>query len=176
MNILKLIKLPDIITLLSVVFAMLSIFSSIERNFNPAAIFILLSVIADYCDGTVARLTKRQGNFGKHMDSLADVIAFGVTPAVFGYMFLEQSPLTILILTFFVCAGLIRLARFNISPPSDYFEGLPITASGILIPLWYFIKLPTTWLIYVYLALGILMISSIKVKKLKIKTKEKKKK
>jgi len=167
MNIFKLIKLPDIITLASILFAMLSIFSSIQRDFIYASIFMVLSVIADQLDGTVARLMNRKDDFGKQMDSLADIIAFGVSPAVFGYMLLGRDILNIAILILFVFAGTLRLARFNISPKSDYFEGIPITSSGIIIPLLYLLRFPPNYLIYIYLILAILMVSSVKVKKFK---------
>jgi len=169
-NIFKLIKLPDLVTLASIALAMLSIFSSIQRDFIYAAVFMALSVIADYFDGAIARWTNRKGNFGKQMDSLADVIAFGISPAVFGYMLLGRDITNILILILFVFAGVLRLARFNISPSTDYFEGFPITSSGIIIPLFYLLKFPTAFLLYVYLILAILMISSIKVKKFKLDT------
>ena len=179
MNIFKLIKLPDLVTLLSVAFALLSIFSSINLNYISAAIFMFLSAAADYCDGIVARLTKRTGEFGKQMDSLADIVAFGVAPAVFGYMLPLRSAVFTVILVLFVCAGLLRLARFNSSPPSDYFEGLPITASGIIIPGAFFLYIFSFkaygWgsfslvMEIIYLALAVLMISSIKIKKLKPK-------
>ena len=174
MNIFKLIKLPDIISLLSVAFALLSIFSSIQKEFTSALFFMLASVIADYADGMVARAIKRTGNFGKEIDSLADVIAFGVAPAIFGYMVLGRDLFTMAALIVFTCAGLLRLARYNISSPSDYFEGLPITASILLISLSYFF-LPLNLLPYTYLLVAALMISSIKVRKLKFKNKQRKK-
>ena len=173
MEIYKFIKLPDIITLVSVIFAMLSIFFSLQRDFVLASLLILFSVAADFLDGTVARFIKRKGDFGKQMDSLADVIAFGVAPALFGYMLLLHTTFNKIILIFFVCAGLLRLARFNISPPSDYFEGIPITSAGIIIPLSYLLNIPINLLVYIYLVLGILMISSFKVRKFKA-TKQKK--
>ncbi len=167
MNIFKLIKPPDIITLISILFAMPSIFSSIQRDFIYASIFMVLSVIADQLDGTIARWLKRKDNFGKQMDSLADVIAFGVAPAVFGYMLLDRNMLNITILVLFVFAGTLRLARFNISKHSDYFEGIPITSSGIIIPSLYLLRFPTNFFIYIYLILAVLMISSIRIKKFK---------
>ncbi|MBI2546698.1 CDP-diacylglycerol--serine O-phosphatidyltransferase [Candidatus Woesearchaeota archaeon] len=175
MNMLKLVKAPDLVSLLSLAFAMLSIFSSIERDFNTAMFFMILSVVADYSDGMLARLMHRTGNFGKQVDSLADIIAFGVTPAVFGYMVLGRDTFTMAALVIFTCAGLLRLARYNISPASDYFEGLPITSSALLIPAAYTL-LPLNLLPYLYLLLAALMISSIKVSKLKLGKKDKKQK
>jgi len=165
MKILKLIKIPDLITLLSVILAMLSIFSSVQGNPSIAAILILASAVSDKLDGIAARMLKRKGDFGKHLDSLADAVAFGAAPAVLGFMILEKSIFSYFALILFVCAGILRLARFNISPNVAYFEGLPITASGTIMAVWILIGFPVSFLPYLCLMLSILMVSSIRIKK-----------
>jgi CDP-diacylglycerol--serine O-phosphatidyltransferase len=109
------------------------------------AAFILLpaALIFDALDGYVARLdTKRQSVLGADLDSLADVISFGVAPAVLGFTLGMQSGWDVLILTYFVVCGVSRLARFNVTSSAladektgkvKYFEGTPIPTSVVLV-------------------------------------------
>ena len=109
------------------------------------AAFILLPValVCDVLDGYVARLNKkRQSLLGADLDSLADVISFGVAPAVLGFTLGMQSGWDIVILTYFVVCGVSRLARFNVTASAladektgkvKYFEGTPIPTSVVLV-------------------------------------------
>jgi CDP-diacylglycerol--serine O-phosphatidyltransferase len=109
------------------------------------AAFILLPValVCDVLDGYVARLdSKRQSLLGADLDSLADVISFGVAPAVLGFTLGMQSGWDIVILTYFVVCGVSRLARFNVTASAladestgkvKYFEGTPIPTSVVLV-------------------------------------------
>jgi CDP-diacylglycerol--serine O-phosphatidyltransferase len=95
---------------------------------------LLLSFLFDSIDGLAARMLGVQSNFGKQMDSLADVISFGAAPA---YLYSLYSPnpenifFTISACSLIVIAGTIRLAKFNISPSLPYFMGLPIPANAL---------------------------------------------
>jgi CDP-diacylglycerol--serine O-phosphatidyltransferase len=109
------------------------------------AAFILLptALVCDVLDGYVARLDKRrQSALGADLDSLADVISFGVAPAVLGFTLGMQSGWDVLILTYFVVCGVSRLARFNVTASAladettgkvKYFEGTPIPTSIVLV-------------------------------------------
>ena len=109
------------------------------------AAFILLpaALVFDVADGYVARLDKkRQSVLGADLDSLADVISFGVAPAVLGFTLGMQSGWDMLILTYFVVCGVSRLARFNVTASAladettgkvKYFEGTPIPTSVLLV-------------------------------------------
>ena len=109
------------------------------------AAFILLpaALVCDVLDGYVARLNKkRQSLLGADLDSLADVISFGVAPAVLGFTLGMQSGWDIVILTYFVVCGVSRLARFNVTASAladektgkvKYFEGTPIPTSVVLV-------------------------------------------
>ncbi|MGJ5814056.1 CDP-diacylglycerol--serine O-phosphatidyltransferase [Paludibaculum fermentans] len=125
-----------------------------NRAWETAAMVIGLSVFFDGLDGRIARLTNTTSDFGRELDSLADVISFGIAPAVlafvWGYQFLDPyTPPEIrkylmqagyFILFMFVCCGSMRLARFNITvnpvprnpgrPDRKYFVGLPIPAAA----------------------------------------------
>jgi CDP-diacylglycerol--serine O-phosphatidyltransferase len=114
-------------------------------DFYRAALLIILALFFDGIDGRVARLTKTQTAIGVQLDSLADVISFGVAPAILVYHWSlsELGTAGMLVGFLFVAAGAIRLARFNVMSTTDdghprqpgkYTQGLPIpAAAGILI-------------------------------------------
>ncbi len=160
----ELVKLADLFTLLNVVFGLGAIILAIEDQHTYSMILLFLAAIFDFFDGKIARALKQQNVFGKELDSLADTISFGVAPAVIGFT-LVQGTLPVIAFTIFLFCGILRLARFNIMQSKDSFEGMPITLTGILIPLIYFVQVPFQFYPYLYLGLGILMISSIKFKK-----------
>jgi CDP-diacylglycerol--serine O-phosphatidyltransferase len=111
------------------------------------AAFILLpaALVCDVLDGYVARLNRtRQSVLGADLDSLADVISFGVAPAVLGFTLGLRGGWDMLILTYFVVCGVSRLARFNVTASAladqttgkvKYFEGTPIPTSIIIVVL-----------------------------------------
>ena len=117
-----------------------------ERQFLWAA-FVLLpaALLCDVLDGYVARLdTKRQSRLGADLDSLADVISFGVAPAVLGFTLGLRGGWDMLLLTYFVICGVSRLARFNVTAAAladaetgkvKYFEGTPIPTSILIVAL-----------------------------------------
>ena len=128
-------------------------------------ISLFLAVLADYTDGKIAKKLKQQNIFGKELDSLADTISFGVAPAIFGFS-LIQTPLAIVAFTIFLFCGILRLARYNIMDVKDGYAGMPITLNGIIIPIVYLAKVPFEYYPYIYILLGILMVSSLKIRKL----------
>ena len=161
----NLIKFADIFTLVNVIFGLTAIFFAINGNYLFVTIFLFLAVIADYLDGKLARKLNQENVFGKELDSLADTISFGVAPAIFGFS-LIQTPLAIVSFTIFLFCGILRLARYNIMDIKGGFAGMPITLNGIIIPLVYVARLPIDYYPYLYILLGILMVSSLRIKKL----------
>lgn len=141
--------LPNLITLSSIFCGFDSIQVSAnathEGDFHRAAILIVFAMLFDTLDGRVARMTRTQSAFGLQIDSLADVVSFGVAPALLVYQWtLHRFGLLGLASAFVFCAcGAIRLARFNVlstgasgqpEKPSKYIVGLPIPgAAGILV-------------------------------------------
>ena len=103
-------------------------------DFFWSPVLLLMSFVFDSLDGLVARALHAESEFGKQLDSIADVISFGVAPA---YLYSLYSPdqdnllFTILPISFIVVCGAIRLAKFNITPPLPYFLGLPIPANAL---------------------------------------------
>lgn len=126
------------------IFACLSYISGDQNQWLWTA--FVLPVFAfgfDALDGYVARLdTSRQSRLGADLDSLADIVSFGVAPAVLGYTLGLRGLWDTIILTYFVCCGISRLARFNVTAAAltntatgkvKYFEGLPIPTSVFLV-------------------------------------------
>lgn len=136
--------LPNLFTLASVFFgvlAVLSCFEGTDAGFRRAAIAILVAVFADSLDGRVARMTRTATRFGIQLDSLADVVSFGMAPAVLAHAFVLRNletwdgMLAAMLVFLFVACGALRLARFNVMAldsrkPAPWFTGLPIPAAA----------------------------------------------
>lgn len=130
--------LPNLITSGSMFAGFYVIIASTDGNFVRAAWFILLSAILDGLDGKVARLTGTTSKFGMELDSLADVIAFGVAPGVLMYTWALKpfGKLGWLAAFLYVVCGALRLARFNVqvsTVESKRFVGLPIPAAASIV-------------------------------------------
>lgn len=151
-----------------------------------------VAFICDAADGMVARWRHRQSPYGADLDSLADIVSFGVAPAVIGYTLGLRGIWDMIILIIFVCCGIGRLARFNATAESlmtdkgkvAYFEGTPIPVSllmvGVMAILFHqghtgselafgFVRVlggRFHWLSLCYLAIGGLMVSTIRIPKL----------
>ena len=133
--------LPNILTLAGVCLGISSIKFSIDGNYSLAVIFILFAALLDTLDGRIARLIKGTSQVGKELDSLTDMISFGVAPAFIMY-FWKLNTLGrfgwLICLIYVICVAL-RLARFNVNSnqePSwrdNFFEGVPSPAGGILV-------------------------------------------
>jgi CDP-diacylglycerol--serine O-phosphatidyltransferase len=126
--------LPTLFTVGNLFCGYLSIWNAIQGHFEWAAGLIFIAALADGLDGRVARLTNTASEFGEEYDSLADVISFGMAPAILLYFWgLSGQPdlqrLGFMVSFLFVVCGSMRLARFNIQThivDKRYFVGLPI--------------------------------------------------
>ena len=133
--------LPNMLTLIGVCIGLTSIRFALDGRFELAIIAILFAALIDGLDGRIARLIKGTSKVGKELDSLTDMISFGVAPAFIMY-FWKLNTLErfgwLLCLVYVICVAL-RLARFNINSnqePSwkdNFFEGVPSPAGGILV-------------------------------------------
>lgn len=185
--------LPNLVTLGSVFCSFLSMSFSLNAQnmvgqeridtFLYAALAIIGSIIFDTFDGKVARWTHTSTKFGMELDSLADGVSFGVTPAILLYSFaLNQLGIFGLIASFlFVSGALLRLARFNIEAPEEgvqtYFKGIPapggaaciaaIVLGCIDINFVEFSHTELNILACIAIGVGLLMISNVKYKTLK---------
>ena len=130
--------LPNLITSCSMFAGFYVIIASTDGNFVRAAWFIFLSAILDGLDGKVARMTGTTSKFGVELDSLADVIAFGVAPGVLMYTWALKpfGKLGWLAAFLYVVCGALRLARFNVqvsTVESKRFIGMPIPAAACIV-------------------------------------------
>ncbi len=130
--------LPNLITLSSMFAGFYSIVASFNADYEWAARVIIIAAVFDALDGWVARMTHTATRFGIEIDSLADVISFGVAPGILVYTWTLQSfdPVGWLGSFFLVACGALRLARFNVqmgSAEKKHFTGLPIPASALVI-------------------------------------------
>lgn len=135
--------------------AVAGIYFSLEGNIKFALLSLMVSGVCDLFDGTVARMAKRNNRekaFGIQIDSLADIIAFGILPTVIGYAIykayrnpesgMPETICTILVMGLYSLAALIRLAYFNVTEAElqskdekrRYYEGLPVTSVALIIP------------------------------------------
>jgi len=157
-------QIPNLFTLLNLFFGCIAIvfalqtqniniymndeFSSsfnIPESISFAALFLFAAAVVDFLDGFVARLFKASSEMGKQLDSLADVVSFGVAPGVILYQLLRMSYMReedgldksiLLFLPAFIysCAAAYRLAKFNLDASQAFgFKGLPTPAAGLLI-------------------------------------------
>ena len=133
--------LPNMLTLIGVCIGLTSIRFALDGRFELAIISIIFAALIDGLDGRIARLIKGTSKVGKELDSLTDVISFGVAPAFIMYFWKLNTFERLgwlLCLVYVICVAL-RLARFNINSNQDpswrdnFFEGVPSPAGGILV-------------------------------------------
>jgi CDP-diacylglycerol--serine O-phosphatidyltransferase len=160
--------LPSACTLANLIFGLISLILTIEGIYDWAAVFVVVGMFFDGFDGRLARALGVSSEFGKQLDSLSDLITFGVAPAMLAYAsVLSQLPayLGLLVVLPFPLAGALRLARFNVitDKTHGYFIGMPITLTGgfYALALLYAEWVPPWAVIIVGLALAYLMVSTI---------------
>ena len=139
-----------IMTYISVVSSMIGIFCAVTDHISAAVCCLAFSGLCDMFDGKIARTKKNRTEeekcFGIQIDSLADIVCFGILPIVLGFKLGMYHIYGIAILLFYGLAGLIRLAYFNVmeekrqnetSENRKYYQGLPITSIAVILPLVY---------------------------------------
>ncbi|MBU5438983.1 CDP-diacylglycerol--serine O-phosphatidyltransferase [Tissierella sp. MSJ-40] len=151
------------------------------KELRVSCILVLLAAITDKLDGFVARRLNMTSDFGKQLDSLCDLVSFGLAPVIIGWNMGINLLGSIGIVTslIFIGAGIFRLARFNVTKDDTYIIGLPITMSGAIMTIKYimdynyklkgniFAIAPYDNIILMAI-LSLLMISNFKIKKPKL--------
>ncbi|MCS7463546.1 CDP-diacylglycerol--serine O-phosphatidyltransferase [Paenibacillus doosanensis] len=161
-------SIPNLFTVGNLFLGFISIILAFNQKAELAAIMVIIAMLCDGLDGRVARALNAQSEFGKELDSLSDVISFGVAPAFIMYVaaFTEMNAAAAWIITaIFPICGALRLARFNVvAGVPGYFIGLPIPAAGgVLCTLALFhTELHTAVLVLSTLLLSYLMVSTVK--------------
>ncbi len=159
--------IPNMITCGNVLCGMLSVVLSFHEHYALAGWLILAAVFFDFMDGKVARSLGGSSAFGMELDSLADVVSFGVAPAMVVYGAALRGFLGVtgaLAAAFFALCGALRLARFNVThAPAGSFQGLPIPAGGLFLVSFVMggVTLPPAIFAAVVVGTGVLMVSNI---------------
>lgn len=176
----KLFTVPNVITCLNLLSGCMAIIAALRGNFELAFYYVIAGAVFDFLDGLAARLTKSYSAVGVQLDSLADMITFGVAPAVVMFSILETtnsgSIYNYLMLLIAVFAAL-RLAKFNVDTRQhDTFIGLPTPANALFFASigWIFSHHGTfhvdTWVaVVMVLAMSFFMISEVPMFSLKLK-------
>ena len=174
-----LIAISDGISLLNMSFGFLSILSSINNDLNTASVLMLIAIIFDSIDGWIARKTNRNDElgFGKNIDSLSDIISFGVAPAILLYnsnsLFYTNSTILTIVCLLIVICGVLRLARYNVLADkldSNAFIGLPIPTIASVISTYYLSGLfNLNYALIISVITSILMVSNVKYPKIENK-------
>lgn len=158
------------ITLINLLFGSLSLVSTLDQNYRTAAFFILLAMVMDGLDGRLARRLGIISEIGKELDSLCDLVSFGVAPAILLYsQVLQPFPfmLGLIAAVLYIMCGAFRLARFNVLNIKDYFVGIPITLAGAALAIVSLCSafIPGYIILVVTIFLAYMMISNFKVRK-----------
>lgn len=166
--------IPNLLTFGNLFCGFLAITYIINGDMRIAPILIFIAIMLDAVDGRVARILGVSNELGKELDSLADIVSFGVVPALLvAYTYLGDFGMTgILLAGLFPLFGAYRLARFNITDQTEslkFFKGIPITlAGGIVTFLVLFSKsIPILLFMIIFYLLAIMMVSRVKIPSLK---------
>ena len=176
--------MPSAFTLGNLFFVFWAIVSALNGNFRWAGWFIVFAGILDMLDGRVARLSGTGTRFGAELDSLVDVISFGVAPALLIYFldFSSAGRFAWILCYIYVTAVALRLARFNVlsagKPSTGWFTGLPSPSAGMTLAVYYpfsqtdwyrasvaYLDLQHQGLVVLMLLLAVLMVSNVKYPK-----------
>ena len=170
------IAISDVISLLNMSSGFLSIICSINHRFEMAAILMIIAIMFDSVDGWVARKTNRQDTlgFGKNIDSLSDIVSFGVAPAIFIYSSINTTSnilqtIVILVSLMIVVCGVLRLTRYNVIAgkiDTQDFIGFPIPAISFVLATFYLSGIYNSYIaLLISIVISILMISNVRYPK-----------
>lgn len=168
--------IPNAFTFINLSLGICSILSTIDNNYILASTFIILAGLVDRYDGRVARYLNASSELGKELDSLADLVSFGVAPAILTFLlynFKDFGPGGligfIVLITFPIC-GAFRLARYNVSTFDGVFAGVPITIAGCVIAIFVLLTskfdIATIIPMILMVLFSYLMVSNFKLKKI----------
>ena len=168
--------IPNLFTFINLSCGIFSLLSSFNYDFVAASIFILIAGLVDRYDGRIARYLQVSSDLGKELDSLADLVSFGVAPSLLLYILFKLNEFGpkgifgIILLILFPICGAFRLARYNVASFDGVFTGVPITIAGCFLALFALISCYTTQLLVLAIIFMIIgsyfMVSTIKLKKL----------
>jgi archaetidylserine synthase len=168
----KLLSVADMVTLLNAVLGFLALLMVFSNQFQLAASFILLGLLADGLDGIVARRIGN-GQMGEYLESIADMVSLSIAPLALFYKTYYDAVVTIpslhlllgVVLVFSLLCSMIRLSSFSLLKEKHFFLGLPTSASAVFLVLISFLKWDVWFIFPVIIVLSLVMISSIRFPK-----------
>lgn len=161
--------LPNLCTAANLLLGVMAIAAAFQHHFELSVSLIIIAAVLDRADGILARRYDAATAFGKEFDSLADLISFGVAPAalLYGNMTDKWQPAGLVCFAFFTLCGAFRLARFNVSSDTSYFQGVPITIGGsVLAALVILLRNFPAGIIAAGIIASLAMISTIRIPKI----------
>ncbi|KYD32906.1 CDP-diacylglycerol--serine O-phosphatidyltransferase [Parageobacillus toebii] len=163
-------NMANILTMTNLSLGGFSVLTTLKGQLNVSLLLVFLAALVDRFDGAVARKLNIESELGKQLDSMSDIISFGVAPALLIYQSLLHefgAPGAFFTILYIGC-GAFRLARFNITENNGYFSGLPITVAGVLLTLSYLTihYFPPQFFIFLMITLSFLMVGTFKLKKI----------
>lgn len=160
----------NFITLSNLFLGAFAILYVTKEQLHLSVTLIFLAALMDRFDGFTARKLHTESEFGKQLDSMCDIISFGIAPAILLYqgILFEFGAAGMFVTIFYISCGAIRLARFNISEQQGYFTGVPITVVGCIVTLLFLCTsfIPSYAYLFITAILALTMVSPLKVKKL----------
>ncbi|GAA0340854.1 CDP-diacylglycerol--serine O-phosphatidyltransferase [Bacillus carboniphilus] len=160
----------NLITLSNLFLGSFAILYVTKGQLHLSLLLIFLAALMDRFDGITARKLQTESEFGKQLDSMCDIISFGIAPAMLLYQGVlnEFGSAGMFVTIFYISCGAIRLARFNISEQQGYFTGVPITVVGCIATLLFLLTsfIPGNAYLFIMVVLSLCMVSPFKVKKM----------
>lgn len=162
--------LPTLITCGNLSAGFLAALLAIQGSFVQSAVLVLVAAGLDLLDGAVARGSASDGEFGGNLDSLADLVSFGIAPAVAIYLSsLHSLPVTgVAVCLFYLVCGALRLARFPLVKSREHFVGLPVPPAGVALTGLAALNLTWPMMLAATLLFSALMVSEIPIPKLSV--------
>lgn len=164
--------IPNMMTFLNLTLGVMSLIKGVQGDYATAGLFILSAGMVDRYDGRIARALGAESPLGKELDSLSDMVSFGVAPAILAYFMFnlhELGLMGLLPVILFPIAGAYRLARFNSCDFDGVFTGIPITLAGCLLAMLALLLRNNldlrSLVVIMMIALAYLEVSTIKFKK-----------
>lgn len=125
-------SLPNLLTFINLSLGIIALLFSIENEFIQASLLVMVAALTDRFDGKVARMLDSTSELGKELDSLSDLISFGVAPIIIAWKisFIHLGIVGYILTIIFPITGAYRLARYNVTTFNNVFSGVPITIAG----------------------------------------------
>ena len=150
--------IPNTITLINLAIGSYGVYYTLMDDYTDAIYFVIAAGLFDFFDGFVARILKVKSEIGKQLDSLADLVSFGLLPTFFMLKWMEGRTEFFLIALIIVLFSALRLAKFNVDDTqSDHFKGLPTPANAIMLTSLIFVPFE----LYDYTMISICVLSAV---------------